>query len=164
MIRSLQMSMDFEGLCILLIVHKEKHQQKMFEHLGQGDSFCECQLASFLSHLYPGTMSLWKKMAVKAEMKTVWTQQHKRLFNYVVLARGTVAFPNCQQQRSAPSLWYGMQNVSQPSVCRVGYVGWFLSWKGQNLFSLEQILTVDMDLLFLFILKLLPKKFVCRAA
>ena len=58
MTRSFQMGTDSEGICSLVIAHKEKHQQKMFEHSGQSDSFCECQLASFLSHRYLCTVSL----------------------------------------------------------------------------------------------------------
>lgn len=60
MTRSPQMGTDSEGIFSLVFAYQEKHQQKMFEHPGQGNSLCECQ------HLSSLTLSLYKELVEKS--------------------------------------------------------------------------------------------------
>lgn len=70
MTRSPQMGTDSEGICSLVFAYQEEHQQKIFEHPGQDNSFCECQhLSSLTPILVQGAYG--KKVAKEAGVETV---------------------------------------------------------------------------------------------
>ena len=108
MTKSPQMGTDSEGICSLVFAYQEEHQQKMFEHPGQGNSFCECQhLSSLTPILVQGACG--KKWPRKQGWRLYKLSNIQNLVNYAILATGTGEFPNSQEQRSALSPQYGTQ-------------------------------------------------------